>query len=57
MIGATAGVLLGLALCAVLQWVFPDAETADAVAIAIVSACGIAGMGLDVLGRGKRGDE
>jgi len=38
-------------------WGFADAAIAGAVDIAIVSVCGIAGMGLDVLGRGKRDDE
>jgi hypothetical protein len=54
MIGTTLGVLLGIAACAVLHWLFPDAAGNSYLDSAVVAAFGIVGMGMDILGRKKQ---
>ena len=49
MIGTTLGVLLGIAACAVLHWLFPDAAGNS-----YLDSFGIVGMGMDILGRKKQ---
>jgi hypothetical protein len=54
MLGTTLGVLFGIAACALLHWLFPVAVSTHVVDVAIVAACGIVGMGLDVRNRTKK---
>ena len=54
MLGTTLGVLFGIAACALLHWLLPSAAGTHAVDAAIVAACGIVGMGLDVRSGSKK---
>ena len=53
MLGATLGVLIGIAASAVLHWLFPEATGNSYLDSAVVAASGIVGVGLDILGRKK----